>query len=101
MKTTILVIALALLPVAANAYEQTLPQRSMLCGTQDSMDEALQAVSRNDAKWALSIPLCGVTSQPLKAQRIACAGQTCKIRFWAPDGKSAIGYTFRYSMAVN
>jgi hypothetical protein len=100
MKYILCAALLAILPVAANAYEQTLPQQSMLCGSQDAIDEALQAVSRNDAKWALSIPLCRVTSQPLKAQRIACEGQTCKIRFWAPDGQSAIGYTFRYSMAA-
>lgn len=100
MKSILFAAVLAMTPLAAHAYEQTLPKNSLLCGNQQSINEAVQATDRGDVQWLGSLTACFLTNQPLKAQRIACEGRTCQIRFWVPNGQSAVGYTFRTSMAI-
>lgn len=98
MRKIITVFALMCLPVTANAYESTLPQGAVLCGTRSSMDEAVQAVDRRDEQWFRSLPMCLFTNQPVKAQRLECEGRICKVRFWA-QGASAVGYVLRTSLS--
>lgn len=90
----------ALVPLSANAYQQSLPKGSMICGSQQAMDEAVRAIDASDVQWLGSLQTCFLTSQSLKAQRISCEGRTCLIRFWVPGGESATAYTLRSHMAV-
>src|SRR5687767_3963174 len=73
--TILTVLTTAIMPLPAQAYQQTLPKDSLICSTKRSINEAIRAVAASDVQWLGSLSDCILTKQPLKAQRLECEGR--------------------------